>query len=80
VRHEILAAYLVDNVKARVLQKSGTYLRAWQAEGKHKPPAGSAAFNTQEFLIGLAEGKQSPEAIPEAKVLKPRRTAVRKEK
>ena len=80
VRHEILATYLVDNCKARVLQKSGNYLHTWQAEGKRKPPAGAAAFNAQEFLIGLAEGKQSPEAIPEVKAPKMRRIAVRRER
>lgn len=66
VRHEILAAYLADNVKARFLQKDGRYLRAWQSpRGRSKkPPRGPAAFNAQEFLIGLAEGKETPEAIP----------------
>lgn len=80
VRQEILAAYLADNAKARLLQKSGSYLRIWQAEGKRKPPAGPAAFNAQEFLIGLAEGKQPLEAIPAEKERKPRRVAVGKER
>src|SRR5947209_8074380 len=60
VRQEILAVYLADNVKARVLQEDGTYVRAWKAQrGKRnlKPPTGAAAFNAQEFLIELAEGK-----------------------
>src|SRR5712671_4980381 len=66
VMHEILAAYMADNVKARFLQKDGRYLRSWQSpRGRsRKPPSGSAAFNAQEFLIALAEGKASPEAIP----------------
>jgi polyphosphate kinase len=66
VVHEILAAYLADNVKARFLQKDGRYLRAWQSpRGRsRKPPTGRAAFNAQEFLIALAEGKESPDAIP----------------
>src|SRR5580693_2436372 len=55
VRHEILDAYLVDTVKARVLRKDGVYVRGWQAEGKRKPPAGSGAFSAQDFLLGLAE-------------------------
>src|SRR5207245_4997504 len=62
VKHEILDAYLADNLKSRVLQKDGTYLRLWQAQGKRKPPAGASAFNVQEFLVGLAEGKQPLEA------------------
>src|SRR6267154_1182719 len=66
VMHEILAAYMADNVKARFLQKDGRYLRSWQSpRGRsRKPPSGSAAFNAQEFLIALAEGKASLEAIP----------------
>ncbi len=78
VRHEILAAYLADTAKARVLQKSGHYVRIWQAEGKRKPP--SSLFNTQEFLIGVAEGKLSPDTIPELKAPKVRRAVVRKER
>jgi polyphosphate kinase len=60
VRQEILEAYLADNLKARILGPDGVYVRAWQAQrGKRKlkPPLGAAAFNAQEFLIALAEGK-----------------------
>jgi polyphosphate kinase len=64
VRHEILDAYLVDNLKSRVLRKDGIYVRSWQAEGKRKPPTGAAAFSAQDFLLGLAEGKQAVEAMP----------------
>ena len=67
VHHEILDAYLADNVKARLLVRDGVYLRPWQLQkGKRqlKPPTGAAAFNAQEFLIALAEGKQSGGAIP----------------
>src|ERR1700686_799384 len=66
VVHEILAAYLADNMKARFLQKDGRYLRAWQSpRGRSKsPPRGSAAFSAQDFLIGLAEGVKIPEGIP----------------
>jgi len=62
VHHEILDAYLADNVKARLLVRDGLYLRPWQLQkGKRqlKPPTGAAAFNAQEFLIALAEGKLS---------------------
>jgi polyphosphate kinase len=65
VRQEILGVYLVDNVKARILQKNGSYIRAWQTQGKRKAPTGAAAFNSQDFLIGLAEGKSNIESIPE---------------
>jgi polyphosphate kinase len=62
IQHEILDAYLADTIKARVLRKDGSYVRAWQAEGKRKPPA--AGFSAQDFLVSLAEGKQTLEAIP----------------
>jgi polyphosphate kinase len=66
VVHEILAVYLADNVKARFLQKDGRYLRAWQSpHGRSKrPPRGAAAFNAQDFLLGLAEGKETIDSIP----------------
>ena len=46
VVHEILAAYLADNVKARFLQKDGRYLRPWQSpKGRSKrPPRGAATW------------------------------------
>jgi polyphosphate kinase len=66
VRHEILNAYLADNVKARTLQRDENYVRAWQAQGKRKMPTGPTAFNVQEFLIGLSEGKQPIQAIPDS--------------
>ena len=34
VKNEILEAYLADNLKARVLQRDGSYVRAWQVQGK----------------------------------------------
>jgi polyphosphate kinase len=68
VVHEILAAYLADNVKVRFLQSDGRYLRPWQSpRGRSKrPPRGSAAFSAQDFLIGVAEGIRTPEEIPVA--------------
>ncbi|HEY6337799.1 MAG TPA: polyphosphate kinase 1 [Candidatus Sulfotelmatobacter sp.] len=67
VRHEILDAYLADNLKARLLLRDATYIRAWQSSSgkqKTKPPVGAAAFSAQDFLIGLAEGKQ-PATLPQ---------------
>jgi polyphosphate kinase len=54
VVHEILAAYLADNVKARFLQKDGRYLRPWQSpRGRSKrPPRGAAAFKPRIFCSG----------------------------
>ncbi len=78
MRHEILDAYLADNVKARVLRKDGAYVRSWQAEGKRKPPASAMAFSAQDFLLGLAEGKQAVEAMPVAAPRRARRVVVGK--
>jgi polyphosphate kinase len=80
VRREILDAYLADNVKSRVLQSNGNYVRAWQAQGKRKRPSGVAAFSAQDFMIELAEGKVGAEAIPELAEPRARRVAVGKER
>jgi polyphosphate kinase len=63
VRHEILEVYLADTAKARFLQRDGTYVHARERLRKRrgKPQPG---FNAQEFLIGLAEGKNSLEVVP----------------
>ncbi|MGA9041247.1 MAG: polyphosphate kinase 1 [Terriglobales bacterium] len=79
VRREILNAYLADTQKSRLLQKDGTYIRTWQAQGKRKPAA-TTGFSAQDFLIGLAEGKQSPESIPAASPRKTKKTLVRKDR
>jgi polyphosphate kinase len=79
VRHEILDAYLVDNRKARLLQRDGNYARAWQSQGKRKPPVGAAAFSAQDFLVALAEGKQPLEAIPLPAARKARLAVLEKE-
>jgi polyphosphate kinase len=50
---EILAAYLADNMKARLLQPGGEYVRATRV----KP-----GFSAQDYLMRVAEG--SVEAIP----------------
>ena len=75
VRGEILEAYLADNLKARILLKDGTYIRAWQAAGgkRKQKPAGPAAFSAQDFLIALAEGK-APLSLPAATPAGKRRT------
>src|SRR5215471_10809993 len=81
VKNEILDSYLADNMKARIGQKDGSYVRPWQLKaGKRQaPPTGDAAFNAQQFFIALAEGKQSPEAIPVPRHITPRKRTVQKE-
>jgi polyphosphate kinase len=81
VRREILDAYLADNRKARVLLRDATYIPAWQPlQGKRnrKPPIGAAAFSSQDFLIGVAEGK-SP-AVPVPALNRKRRVMTGKER
>ena len=69
VKNEILAAYLADNVKARILQRGGSYVRE-DAKGKAAP------FGSQDFLIDVAEGRRDASSIPVAAPPRaPRRTA-----
>jgi hypothetical protein len=74
VRREILDVYLADNRKARILLRDASYIRAWQpVHGKRnrKPPTGAAAFSAQDYLIGVAEGKQPADfALPPARAAK----------
>src|SRR5579864_6933380 len=82
VHREILDAYLADNRKARILLKDATYIRAWQpirGARKRRPPTGAAAFSSQDFLIGVAEGK-SPALPPAPTPLKRRRVVLGKER
>ena len=75
LRQEILDAYLADNVKARVLQRDGSYVRAGDLQ-RRKGRAGhrTPGFNAQEFLIALAEGKQVMDSMPAPRV--PRRLSI----
>jgi polyphosphate kinase len=84
IRNEILAAYLADTVKARLLDGGGTYYRVRDSEAGRALPA----FNSQEFFMKLAEGKASVEDIPAVTeprlhlhhVKRPAKKAVAKEK
>ena len=55
LREEVLAAYLADNTKARLLQPDGEYVRA---------PRVGALFSVQDYLMQVAEGAEVK--IPEA--------------
>ena len=57
VRHEILEAYLADNVKTRFLQKDGPISAPGRPRESASLQRAAAAFNAQEFLVGLAEGQ-----------------------
>jgi len=63
LRDEILAAYLADNVKARLLDGDGNY---------HRAAKGSTHFNAQDFLIHLAEGHATLADIPATSTPTPR--------
>ena len=81
VRQEILEVYLADNLKTRFLMPDARYRRAWQSPNSKrsaKPPTNG--FNAQEFLIALAEGKQTLPAIPSAAPKTRRRSPVMKER
>jgi polyphosphate kinase len=54
LREEILAAYLADNMKARLLQPDGEYVRATRV---------GAPFSVQDYLMRVAEGAE--EKVPE---------------
>jgi polyphosphate kinase len=56
IREEILAAYLADDAKARLLSPDGKYHRARRR--------GAEAFSAQDFLMRVAEGKASAANIP----------------
>ena len=58
IHDEILPALLADTVKARMQLGDGSYVRA---AAVYK---GAPAFNSQEFLMKLAEGKTDLDAIP----------------
>jgi polyphosphate kinase len=58
VKDEILAAYLADNVKARILDRNGNYTRIPRRRGQ-------PAFSSQDFLISVAEGNAGAASIPE---------------
>jgi polyphosphate kinase len=53
LREEILAAYLADNTKARVLQPDGEYVRTAHT---------GAPFSVQDYLMRVAEGAE--EKVP----------------
>jgi polyphosphate kinase len=56
LREEILAAYLADNTKARLLQPDGEYVRA---------PRTGTPFSVQDYLMRVAEGleEKAPAAV-----------------
>jgi len=73
MKNEILAAYMADNVKSRLLDRNGQYLRLPRKRGQKD-------FSAQDFLIAIAEGTASAADIPAPAMLRPRRHASRRKK
>lgn len=65
MKNEILAAYMADNVKARLLDRNGQYLRLPRKRGQKD-------FSAQDFLIAVAEGTASAADIPAPAILRRR--------
>jgi polyphosphate kinase len=70
IRDEILAACLADNAKARILRRDGSYTRP--------KPGPRGGFSAQRFLLEVAEGRATLDAIPPAR--SPRRKTARLKK
>ncbi|MBT9331014.1 polyphosphate kinase 1 [Paracidobacterium acidisoli] len=62
IRNEILAAYLADTVKARLLAMDGTFTRAEELD-RNVPH-----FSSQDFFMQVAESKASADDIPTSAV------------
>jgi len=58
----VLAPYLADTEKARLLQSDGTYARANHASGASRSRNGTR-FSVQEYMMGLSEEQRSAEEV-----------------
>ncbi len=52
LRHGVMAIYLSDNTRARVMNSDGTYTRL-------KPPSDGKAVDVQEWLMSRSDGKRA---------------------
>jgi polyphosphate kinase len=59
VYEEILTKYLNDTAKSRILNRDGTYTRAYELSGK----VNGKRFAVQDFLMHVAEGKEPESGI-----------------
>ncbi len=67
----ILAHYLADTEKSRLLQSDGTFVRAYKPGGSSRPRKGTR-FSVQEYLMGMAEKPEemgNPLDLPHSKKL-----------
>jgi polyphosphate kinase len=65
---QVVAPYLADTMKTRVLMPNGEYARLNESRQLAHLRNGHR-FNAQEFLIDLVEGRQSPSAVPASPLL-----------
>ncbi len=68
--NEILSAYMADNVKSRLLNRDGSYTHLRHTKAK--------AFNAQEFLMEVSEGKASADEIPSDALPRPKKRVSRR--
>ena len=74
LKDEVLAAYMADNVKTRLLDRDGNYARVPRQRGQ-------SSFSAQDFLIAVAEGMATAADIPEPVMpRRPRRSSPRTRK
>src|SRR6202050_1555581 len=62
---EVIAPYLADTEKTRILLADGRYVRSG-APAAAAHARNGFRFNAQEFLIGLAEGREARGEVPRA--------------
>ena len=74
IHHEILGAYLADNMKTRILQSDGSYVHT-RLSRRGRASGQGPSFNAQEFMMGIADGKLTPAAIPERPVARGRKVS-----
>jgi polyphosphate kinase len=60
---QVIEPYLADTEKTRILLADGRYVRAGEA-GSALHSRNGFRFNAQEFLIGLAEGREAIGEVP----------------
>jgi polyphosphate kinase len=60
---EVIAPYLADTLKTRVLLPDGEYVRLHEARRLARLRNGHR-FNAREFLIEFTEGHQSLDSVP----------------
>ncbi len=60
---EVVAPYLADTQKTRLLLPTGEYVR-WQESAKLAHSRDGFRFNVQQFFIDFAEGRESLQSVP----------------